>query len=278
MSLIKDLYEVHRQVSKLEDRSLTNPQMCDLSRLDLTTLKKIKFPGIKYAELKIHDNKLTTLEGCSDAFHIDASFNELTSLKGCPKSLHGINISENKGLQSLKGLPAHIDGELLAQRCSLTTLVGSPKSVAGGFSVYGNKLNSLAGAPKTVGIDYSGDFDVSGNPLKSLYDSPDEVQGSVYCTETNITSLQGIGRDYLKIVHGDIVVNASKIKSHVLGLLFIKGLTGLRYNTSEKNPGLDLVNEWLHKERVDGGTNRKDMLIDLQHALIEEGFDDLAQL
>jgi len=283
MSLLRDLAEVHRQISALKDRSLRDADLCDLSRLNLKTLEGIEFPGIKYRRLKIHDNKLKNLKNCPDAWEILAEDNLLESLEGIPHSLHGININNNSGLESLKGMPKSIDGYLMASKCGLKTLKGGPQTVAGQFSVYGNMLTSLIGSPVSVGADYSGDFDISGNPLTSLEGAPNEVHGSVYMTDTKLTSLHGIGQKFFKRVTGNFVLDPQEIRSHMLGLFLVKDLQGLRFNKStnistKADHGFHIIDTWLRHPQKGGAESAKDLMIDCQHELIENGFDDLAQL
>jgi len=263
--------------SPLKDRSLGGP-ILDLSRLGLKTLKKINFPDTKYTKVLLSDNLLTNLKNCPPGFEHDFSFNTLRSLEGCPKEIHRIDLGENPELASLEGLPDHIDGALMAQRCRLSTLKGGPSTVAGAYSVYDNQLTSLEGAPKTIGIDYSGDFDVSRNPLTSLNGAPDEVQGGVYCTSTNVTSLEGIGQKFLRSIYGELIIDAGQIKSHALGLLLVKGLRKILCANEAKIAWLGIVNKWLAKAHNDDFHSAKDHLIDCQHELIDAGFDDLAKL
>ena len=126
-------------------------------------------------------------------------------------------------------------------RCQLTSLVGAPPSISGGFYCDNNYLTSLVGAPASV--------------------------NSFSCSVNQLTSLQDVHK-HIKQVNGTFFVTTNPIKSHVLGLLLIKGLTAV-YLDNKKVQGI--LNKHLPSQGVSS-------VLEAQEELIQAGFDDFAQL
>jgi hypothetical protein len=207
--------------------------------------------------------------------------NELTSLTGAPTSVTGNFYCYDNKLTSLTGAPTTVTGNFDCSDNELTSLTGAPTTVTGNFYCYDNKLTSLTGAPTTV----TGDFDCSDNRLTSLTGAPASVTGNFYCGNSKLTSLTGapasVGGHFdcsgnkltsLKDVHkqiksigGTFYLIKNPLKSHVLGLLKIKGLKSVELDNKK-------VEKILNKYLPEGD------LFDCQEELIDAGLDDYAQL
>ena len=171
---------------------------------------------------------------------------DLRSLEGFPKKVESGNVTLtlNPKLGSLKGLP-DVDGELFMAHCGLTSLKGCPEKVKE-FSCAMNPLTSLEGCPRMV----DGEFIANNCKLESLHNIHKHI-------------------DYIGLEKGftvdfDLVDNP--IKSHVLGLLKIKGnFTVKMSNVKVKK----IINKYLRGNRN---------MLECQHELIDAGFEDFAQL
>lgn len=188
-----------------------------------------------------------------------------------------------------------IDGEFTASLLELTTLEGwCPHTVTGGCDLSSNELTNLKGGPQVVGAR----FNVSHNNLTSLEGSPKQVDAFV-AADNKLTTLEGVTPEigmyldisnnkftslkdihkHLKKIDGFLVVQGNDIKSHVLGLFLIDGLSGISFGKKAQPWGV-IVNEYLgHAHSNDlSAEDRKDVMIDCQHELIEKGYEELAQL
>lgn len=146
------------------------------------------------------------------------------------------------GLTSLEGSPKVIEGTFDCSDNSIKNLVGGPTTVHGYFNAFLNSLTSLEGAPRSVGKG----VDISHNPLKSLKDV----------------------HKHFPIINGQFNLNMCPLKSHVLGLLLIQGLS---YITIKNLPLVErILNNHIHKGRAG--------LIDCQNELIDAGFEEYAQI
>jgi hypothetical protein len=132
--------------------------------------------------------------------------------------------------------------------------------VTGGFYCGGNQLTSLTGAPTSV----TGGFYCFGNQLTSLTGAPTSVTGDFHCSNNQLTSLKDIHK-YIKSIGGNFYLVRNPIKSHVLGLLKIKGLKSVELDNKE-------VEKILNKYLPEGD------ILDCQQELIEAGLDEYAQL
>jgi len=147
----------------------------------------------------------------------------------------------NNHLTSLEGAPDHVGGHFACVNNRLTSLEGAPSYVHRGFSCINNQLTSLKGAPSYVG----GDF---------------------YCTNNRLTSLKDVHRQITEI-RGVFACRQNPIKSHVLGLLLIKGITEIRLDRMHVE---EIVNKHLGKGRAG--------MLQAQEELIEAGLEEYAQL
>jgi len=82
---------------------------------------------------------------------------------------------------------------------------------------------------------------------------------------STLTSLHGIGTQFIKSAE-TIKLTGCPIESHALGLVLVHDLDELRGDF----PGIEILKKYIGQG--------EDALIDCQHALIEAGYEDLAQL
>ena len=109
-------------------------------------------------------------------------------------------------------------------------------------------------------------FLCSGNFLTSLEFCPEKIHGNFNCSHNQLTSLQGIGKKYLKELTGLLDLRGNPIQSHVLGLLLINGLQEVYLNNKEVQ---EIINKHLAGERD---------IFDCQEELIQASFREFAKL
>ena len=131
------------------------------------------------------------------------------------KSLVGMTIDGKK-----LPIEGKWEGHFFCPFSDLTSLEGAPTSVSGDFDCYNNQLTSLEGAPTSV----SGNFNCSDNELTSLEGAPTSVSGHFICSHNKLTSLKDVHRQ-IKKIKSEFDLGNNPIKSHVLGLLLIGGMT-----------------------------------------------------
>jgi len=230
------------------------------------TGKSVADLGIEYkgGNFNCYRKELTSLQGAPS--HVDRDFycsnNLLTSLEGAP-SYVGIefNCARNR-LTSLAGAPSHVGVHFYCSDNELTSLAGAPSHVGGHFDCSNNELASLEGAPSHV----SGNFYCSVNELTSLEGAPSRVGGHFYCSDNELTSFKDVHK-YIAEIQGDFFGTENPIRSHVLGLLLIKGLQWVQLDNKQ-------VEEILNRHL---GKGRAGMLM-AQEELIEAGLEEFAQL
>jgi hypothetical protein len=144
----------------------------------------------------------------------------------------------------------------------LTSLEGSPSHVGGDFNCVYNDLKSLQGAPSHVG----GFFDCSSNTLTSLEGAPSHVGGGFFCSNNRLTSLKDVHK-YIMETNGAFSAHNNSIRSRVLGLLLIRGITEISLDNRQVQ---NILNKHL-------GKGRAGMLM-AQEELIEAGLEEFAQL
>ena len=143
----------------------------------------------------------------------------------------------------------------------LTSLEGAPSAVKGNFYCYNNNLTSLEGAPSAV----KGNFSCHHNKLTSLEGAPSVVNNDFSCSYNNLTSLAGIHK-IIKEIHGCADFNGNLIKSNVLGLMRIKGLTRVILDNKQVQ---NILNKYLRGDRD---------IIKCQSELQDAGFEEFAKL
>jgi hypothetical protein len=146
----------------------------------------------------------------------------------------------------------------------LTSLKGAPASVGGNFYCGGNKLTSLEGAPASVG----GNFGCSNNQLTSLDGAPASVGDNFVCSYNKLTSLEGIHK-ILKSMNGAFFATNNPLKSHVLGLLLVKGCKKVVLDNKVVQ---EVLNRYLPN------TRGSKAVIEAQSDLLDLDLEDFAQL
>jgi len=177
------------------------------------------------------------------------------------------------GIKTLKGwFPHEIEGNCTLSGNALTSLEGGPKIVNGKFDVGGNHLTTFKGSPKIVGS-----YGAIGNKLSSFEGISSQISLMLDIRNNDFETLKDIHK-YVKRLDGFIALSGNPIKSHVLGLLLIKDLSGISVDRKEAPWGL-IVNKHLITAAKSGyGNDNSDNLIDCQHELIEAGYEELAQI
>ena len=165
-------------------------------------------------------------------------------------------------LTSLAGAPSQVNGDFNCTYNELETLEGGPNMVNGSFWCFNNRLVTLKGAPSSVG----GCFYCDDNQLTSLEGVPSHVGGDFNCQNNELTSLKGIHAQ-IKEIGGRCLAANNPIKSHVLGLLLIKGITNVSLDNTEVQ---DILNKHLGKGRAG--------MLQAQEELIEAGLEEYAKL
>ena len=146
----------------------------------------------------------------------------------------------------------------------LTSLKGAPASVGGGFSCSHNQLTSLEGSPASVG----GGFSCDNNQLTSLEGAPASVDGYFSCTNNKLTSLEGIHK-ILKSMNGTFFAYDNPLKSHVLGLLLVKGCKEVSLDNKVVQ---EVLNRYLPNKRGNKA------LLECQSELLDADLEEFAQL
>lgn len=145
---------------------------------------------------------------------------------------------ERNILNVLGKQPEHYDGDFTCADKSLLSLKGAPKIVTGSFYCQRNYLDSLDHVPESM--NYLNFYE---NELESLHNIHKKIK---HCGIANFEK--------------------NPIKSHVLGLLLIKGLTHIWI---DKQHLAKILNKHLNGERD---------VFACQEELIEKGFEEFAQL
>lgn len=175
-------------------------------------------------------------------------------------------------LLSLKGSPEEVEANFVASHNRLTSLEGGPTYVGGSYYCNHNELTTLKGAPKEVGNNPANrswsEFDAGHNRLTSYEGGPAIVDGNVSLRNNKFTNLHNIHK-HLKQVGEECQLHLSgnPIKSHMLGLLLIKGLVNITFD--ENKQVAKIINQHLLGDRD---------VVACQQELLEHDFDEYAQL
>lgn len=158
-------------------------------------------------------NLLTSLKGApqSTGRSFDCSNNQLTSLIGSPQSVGvGFYCNQNQ-LTSLEGSPKVVDGVFSCSMNQLTSLVGGPEEV-GGFYCHSNELVSIEGCPKIIVDDtaqfHLGEFDISNNPIDSIYSIFRDKAGRPYSIEYNQSTKDFISSMDYNYLRGNNIIKS----------------------------------------------------------------------
>jgi hypothetical protein len=165
----------------------------------------------------------------------------------------------------LKKLPVKfnkVSESVYINKNKLTSLEGAPTSVGGNFYCYSNELTSLEGGPCRV----ADSFDCDNNKLTSLKGAPAEIGSNFSCVDNQITSLEGIHKQ-IKKLNGKFIAPDNPIKSHVLGLLLIEGITEIYLDNRQVQ---NILNKHLGKGKAG--------LLTARQELLDLDLDDYAEL
>jgi hypothetical protein len=136
----------------------------------------------------------------------------------------------------------------------------------GDFDAFNLELESLKGCPYQVR-----DIDIRAcKKLKSLKGAPKIVKRNAFCGNTNLTSLEGIGKDYFEEIGDTLFLPAGTITSNILGILKIKKLKECAWFVSGKND--EQAFEILSKHFVSRRLSK------CREELIEAGLKEFAKL
>jgi hypothetical protein len=164
---------------------------------------------------------------------------------------------------------------------TITSELGKQEDTLDAFSCSGLDLDSLEGGPRVT----KADFFCSRNNLKSLKHGPVSVGGSYRCINNKLTTLEGIAPvitdvlscrknnlTWLRNIHkqiseinGQANFKGNPIKSHVLGLLKIKGLKRVELDNEKVQV---IVNKYLPQGDI----------FACQEELEDAGFEEFAKL
>jgi hypothetical protein len=167
----------------------------------------------------------------------------------------------------LTGITASIN----LSQLNLTDLMGLPTRLSGSLAVRHNKTAlSLKGCPKRVGknVDFQGCVS-----LLDIDQLPDVIGGDLNLAQTEVTSLAGIGKTYVKDCKLINLHSCIRLKSNILGLLLVKGLVEIIFSEwgepGNYKKALKIINDELDGERD---------IMNAHEALTRAGLKDYAKL
>lgn len=230
-----------------------------------------------YAEYNISKDNIETLIGCPESCFkgFSAANNPLlTSLVGGPKLVEG---GSNLGfdvstcnLTNVKGMPEKIvDCAINLSNNQISSLEGFTQDLSGiyGIDLSNNKLTSLKGLPPDLGDSH---IQFADNEINTIEGFPSKFEG-MNIQNNKLTNLHDIHK-YVKECTGIYLVG-NPIKSHVLGVLKIKGMDNLTFVPFDDNKSeLSKVQDIIHRYLPQGD------LLACQQELIDAGFEEFAQL
>ena len=147
----------------------------------------------------------------------------------------------------------------------LVGLDGAPDVVNGNFDCDKNQLSSLEGGPSRV----TGDFSCNDNDIGTLEFCPKYIGGDFFAMRCGLTDLHNIHKK-IDYIFDTFVASRNPIKSHVLGLLKIKGLQAVRLENNK-------VSAILNAHLLGLPADKRDIL-KCQQVLIDNGFEEYAKL
>ncbi len=162
-----------------------------------------------------------------------------------------------------------VSGDFICSSTGLTTLRGCPREVGtnefgGDFMADYNNITSLEGGPRTTGGNYS----CTGcDDLESLQHMAEKIGGSIFAQQLpKVKNLQGIHK-IVRQCGGVFELTGTKLESHVLGLLMIKGLESVKMDNTQV---AEIINK--HLKQPDRNAH------ECQEELIDAGFAAFAKL
>ena len=192
-----------------------------------------------------------TCEDVAKSFTINS---EVVDFRGSEK------ISASHLIKLPPNLPK-VTGSFNCFNNELTSLSGSPQKCTGYVSVAKNKLKSYVGGPTEI----DGMLDCSSNKLSDFKGFPEIIGNNLEADRNLFRSLSGI-HNHIKEIHGELMLEKNPIKSHVLGLMNIKGLKKVYLDNNEV---ATIINKHLKM-----GSD----IFDCQDELIGAGFSEFAKL
>lgn len=162
-----------------------------------------------------------------------------------------------------------VTGDFIVSSAELTVLRGCPQHVGtsefgGDFMCDYNDITTLEGGPRTVGGSYS----CTGcQDLENLSHLAEKVGRTIFAQNLpKVKTLQGIHK-VVKHCGGMFDLTGTKLESHVLGLVLIKGLESVKLDNTAVS---DIINK--HLKQPDRNAH------DCQEDLIDAGFAEFAKL
>jgi hypothetical protein len=113
-------------------------------------------------------------------------------------------------------------------------------------------------------LSVQGNLDLNNGKIDCIPVIFEQVHGHVFCQANNLDSLKNIHKRFKKI-SGVLWCDKNPVKSHILGVSFIRGLTGIKLDNIDVQ---NLINQEL--------SGRRDGLL-FQQELIEMGLDEYAR-
>lgn len=157
-------------------------------------------------------------------------------------------------------------GDFYCHSTLLTSLEGAPKRVEGSFGCDHTSIASLVGGPEYVGVN----FNCSVTGITSLEGAPSYVGKDFICYATKMTSLHDIHKNVKHI--GRECYLSGTIRSHILGVMFIKGLKKIEFLSAavfEQKEAERIINKHLKGDRN---------VHACQEELIDAGLSEYAKL
>ena len=192
----------------------------------------------------------------------------LETLIGLPDSVENLYLI-NTRIKDLKYAPTTISGDLIVNmNRNLVSLKGCPEKVSGDFSCSDNhKIESLVGGPVEVGKSYKVD---TCNSLKSIDGIAEQIGKHLsICNNRALNNLQGISKK-IKNCGGKLDVSGNYFTHSIMGVVTIKGITGLEYKFGGKaTKAFDIIFKCRNED--------KDAL-ECQDLLIDAGLQDFAKI
>ena len=227
-------------------------------------------------DFRLNDRFLDTLENISIPRKVTGDFycasNRLTSLQFGPTEVTGEYSCRANLLTSLKFAPIKVGADFYcSDNLHLTSLEGCPSEIGGMFHCKHNfKLTSLEGSPKKIGS-----YSITGcSSLTSLEGITPQINGNLDISNCKgLKSLKGIHKLFKGgFIKGTINATGTLIESHLLGLLLIPELDGIKeiaHCSDEFKAAANIINKHLDNDRD---------VIECQQELIEAGLKAYAQL
>lgn len=228
-----------------------------------------KLDGLLYGKY-IGDHKITK-KTAEEVWEGDFSVGNLglISLVGSPKQVNGGYFCYGNNLTDLQGMSPNVTFNINCSGSKLKSLKGAPERVNGWMDCSDNLLTSFVGGPKTVATE----FNASLNLLTSLEGAPTDMGNIRLTHNSHLTNLKDVHK-HIKSLNGIFNVEGCPLKSHVLGLLLIDGLTWVFMDNKDVQ---NILNKYITK--IDNSMNmRRQFLLQAQEDMIEAGLEEYAKL